>query len=261
MAGERLSQPTQDRGVAPTDDHGQDNLPNARRFADRVVQRIFGSLGLCRKEAPDCFDTAVRALTQYKVSEIETLVDSGGYHKLVRAGDLFNQLGQHSGAIPMESQFCPNAILMISAIAVIHYRRVPAGNVATSVARLFYLYKPIRWLRVAIQVYKQTKKNPFLIAIDNNLSKPTLNNPDGIWIVAAPSPAENGFSATVEEYFAPFSVEQRLTPPSPVRRQDTIDQSDAAVQTFDEESTPSDAIATKQVLVSRFLDRQEALTP
>lgn len=46
----------------------------------------------------------------------------------------YNLLERHGDAIPEESKFCPHAILIISAVAVIYYRRVPAGNVVTNVA-------------------------------------------------------------------------------------------------------------------------------
>ncbi|KAJ3466363.1 hypothetical protein MRS44_007021 [Fusarium solani] len=107
------------------------------------------------------------------------------------------------------------------------------------------VHKPMRWLRFAIQVYEQTKKSPFLIGVGNSLSDPTLNNFNDIWMVDTPSPAENGYSAAVRAYLGPFSVE-RHPPPRPATRHG---------------STPDDASAIKQILVSRFLDRQEALTP
>ncbi|RSL92768.1 hypothetical protein CEP52_013615 [Fusarium oligoseptatum] len=98
----------------------------------------------------------------------------------------------------MGIRFCPHAILSTSAVTVIHYRKVTVGNIAANVARLFHVHKPIRWRREAIQVYEQTKKSLFLIAVNNSLSEPTLNNSDDTWMVAAPAPVENGHSAAVE---------------------------------------------------------------
>lgn len=69
------------------------------------------------------------------------------------------------------------------------------------------VHKPMPWLRFAIQVYEQTK-SPFLIVVGNSLSDTTLNNSNDIWMVDAPSPAENEYSAAVGAYLGPFSVER-----------------------------------------------------
>ncbi|KAM0203086.1 hypothetical protein ACHAPA_009939 [Fusarium lateritium] len=168
-------------------------------FCQGIVAEIFEAAGVRKEQARHCWDEMVNRVMNGGFLKATTLANYGGWKSLYTY--LEDALALQAKT---NNTACMPASLLASAIAVIAFRKLrPRNGKVTQphrdFAQMFGDMNIMQWLPIAILVWERTEGRPFVIELDQELSKPVVRQEtwDGqkVWIVRARKPSPNIYEA------------------------------------------------------------------